>query len=145
LGALLLMIPIAFVVGLPLTGHTPTWGFLQNPVVLLGSLGVAALGNLWSLVHAEVLKGKPPTLRIDIAANLLSIIVLAVAGLLGALLIGYAFVETSRGDRLMNAKRAVAAAQLLPHVPGHPLHGARCRAAGVRHCNTNRRIPLAGS
>jgi hypothetical protein len=61
-GTLLLMIPIAFVVG-ALTGHTPTWGFLQNPVALLGSLGVAALGNLWSLVHAEVLKGKPPTLR----------------------------------------------------------------------------------
>jgi hypothetical protein len=40
-----------------------------------------------------VLKGKPPTLRIDIAANPLSIIVLAVAGLLGTLLIGYAFVE----------------------------------------------------
>jgi len=38
------MIPIAFVVG-ALTGHTPTWGFLQNPVVLLGLLGVAALGN----------------------------------------------------------------------------------------------------
>ena len=91
-GALLLMIPIAFVVG-ALTGHTPTWGFLQNPVVLLGSLGVAVLGNLWSLVHAEVLKGKPPILRIDIAGNPLSIIVLAVAGLLGTLLIGYAFVE----------------------------------------------------
>jgi hypothetical protein len=91
-GALLLIIPIAFVVG-ALTGHTPPWGFLQNPVVLLGSLGVAALGNLWSLVHAEVLKGKMPSLRIDIAANPLSIIVLAVAGLLGALLIGYAFVE----------------------------------------------------
>ena len=91
-GALLLMIPIAFVGG-ALTGHTPTWGFLQNPVVLLGSLAVAAVGNLWSLVHAEVLKGKPRILRIDIAANPLSIIVLAVAGLLGALLIGYAFVE----------------------------------------------------
>jgi len=91
-GALLLMIPIAFVGG-ALTGHTPTGGFLQNPFVLLGALGVAALGNLWSLVHAEVLKGKPPTLRIDIAPNLPSIIVLAVAGLLGALLMGYAFVE----------------------------------------------------
>src|ERR1700674_63792 len=91
-GTLLLMIPSAFVVG-ALTGHTITWGFLQNPVVLLSSLGVAAIGNLWSLVHAEVLKGKPPTLRIDIAANPLSLIVFAVAGLLGALLIGYAFVE----------------------------------------------------
>jgi hypothetical protein len=91
-GVLLLMIPSAFVGG-ALSGHTPTWGFLQNPVVLLGSLGVAAIGNLWSLVHAEVLKGKPATLRIDIAANPLSIIVLAVAGLLGAFLIGYAFVE----------------------------------------------------
>ena len=91
-GALLLMIPIGFVVG-ALTGHTPTSGFLQNPVVLLGSLGVAAFGNLWSLVHAEVLKGEPPTLRIDIAANPLSIVVLAVAGLLGAILVGYAFVE----------------------------------------------------
>jgi hypothetical protein len=91
-GALLLVIPIAFVVG-ALSGHTPSWGFLENPVVLLGSLGVAAIGNLWSLVHAEVLKGKPPTLRIDIAANPLSIVVLAVAGLLGALLMGYAFVE----------------------------------------------------
>ena len=80
----LLLIPIAFVVG-ALTGHTPTWGFLQNPVVLLGSLGVAALGNLWSLVHAGVPRGKPPTLRIDVAANRLSIIVLAGAGLLGAL------------------------------------------------------------
>ena len=91
-GALLLMIPITFVVG-ALTGHTPTWGFLQNPVLLLGSLGMAAIGNLWSLVHAEVLKGKPPTLRIDIAAKPLSMVVLAVAGLLGALLMGYAFVE----------------------------------------------------
>ena len=91
-GALLLMIPIAFVVG-ALTGHTPTWGFLQNPIVLLGSLGVAALGNLWSLVHVEVLKGKPPILRIDIAANVFSIVILILAGLLGSLLIGYAFVE----------------------------------------------------
>jgi hypothetical protein len=90
-GALLLTIPSAFVVG-ALTGHTPTWGLLQNPVVLLGSLGVATIGNMWSLVHVEVLKGKPPALRIDIAANPLSIIILAVAGLLGALLIGYAFV-----------------------------------------------------
>lgn len=86
------MIPIAFVVG-ALTGHTPSWGILQNPVVLLGSIGLAAMGNLWSLLHVEVLKGKPPTLRIEIAANLLSIIVLAVASLLGLLLIGYAFVE----------------------------------------------------
>ena len=91
-GALLLMIPIAFVVG-ALTGHTPTWGFLQNPVVLLGSISLAAIGNLWSLLHVEVLKGKPPMLRIDIAANLLSIVVLAVASLLGVLLIGYAFFE----------------------------------------------------
>lgn len=91
-GALLLMLPIAFVVA-ALAGHTPAWGFLQNPIVLLGSLGMAALGNLWSLVHAEVLKGKPPILRIDIVGNPLSIIVLTVAGLLGALLIGYAFVE----------------------------------------------------
>jgi len=51
-GALLLNIPIAFVVG-ALTGHTPTWGFLQNPIVLLGPLGVAALGNLWSLVQRK--------------------------------------------------------------------------------------------
>ena len=90
-GALLLMIPIAFFVG-ALGGHTPTWGFLQNPVVLLGSLGVAALGNLGSLVHAGAPEGKPPTLGI-IGSNPLSILVLAVAGLLGALLIGYAFVE----------------------------------------------------
>jgi hypothetical protein len=47
-GALLLTIPSAFVVGAR-TGHTPAWGFLQSPVVLLGLLGVAALGNLWSL------------------------------------------------------------------------------------------------
>ena len=92
MGAFLLIIPIAFVVG-ALTGHTPSWGILQNPVVLLGSIGLAAMGNLWSLLHVEVLKGKPPTLRIEIAANLLSIIVLAVASLLGLLLIGYAFVE----------------------------------------------------
>jgi len=91
-GALLLMIPIAFVGG-ALSGHTPAWGLLQNPVVLLGSLSVAAVGNLSSLVHAQVLKGKPPTLRIDMAANPLRVIVLALAGLLGALLIGYAFVE----------------------------------------------------
>ena len=61
--------------------------------MLLGSIGLAAMGNLSSLLHVEVLKGKPPTLRIEIAANLLSIIVLAVASLLGLLLIGYAFVE----------------------------------------------------
>jgi hypothetical protein len=91
-GALLLTIPIAFVVG-ALTGHTPNWGILQNPVVLLGSIGLAAIGNLWSLLHVEVLKGKPPTLRIDIAASLFSILVLAVASLLGVLLIGYAFLE----------------------------------------------------
>ena len=91
-GALLLVMPIVFVVG-GLTGHPPTWGFLQSPVVILGSIGLAALGNLWSLAHAEVLKGKPPILRIEIAGNLLSLIVLAVAGLLGAILIGYAFVE----------------------------------------------------
>jgi hypothetical protein len=91
-GALLLTIPVAFVFG-ALTGHTPSWGILQNPVVLLGSIGVAAMGNLWSLIHVEVLKGKPPILRIDIAGNLLSIIVLALASLLGVLLIGYGFVE----------------------------------------------------
>jgi|SRR5215471_2278388 len=91
-GALLLIIPTTFVVG-SLTGHTPEWGVLQNPIVILGSLGVAAIGNLWSLVRLEILKGKPPILRIDIAGNALSIIVLTVAGLLGALLVGYAFVE----------------------------------------------------
>src|ERR1700730_17666401 len=91
-GALLLLIPLAFVVG-ALTGHTPTWGFLQNPVVLLASLGVAALGHLWSVVHAEVLKGKPTTYQSHLGAKPFSIVVLAVAGLLGALLIGYAFVE----------------------------------------------------
>jgi hypothetical protein len=91
-GALLLMLPVAFVLG-ALTGHTPNWGIFQNPVVLLGSIGVAAMGNLWSLLHVEVLEGKPPTLRIDITANLLNIIVLAVASLLGVLLIGYAFIE----------------------------------------------------
>ena len=91
-GAFLLVIPTAFVIG-ALSGHTPTWGLLQNPVVLLGSLAVAALGNLWSLVHVEVLRGKPPILRIDIAGNALSIIVVTIAGLLGFLLIGYAFVE----------------------------------------------------
>src|ERR1043166_4877386 len=91
-GALLLVIPITFVVG-ALTGHPPTWELMQNPVLLLASLGVAAIGNLWSLGHAEVLKGKPPALRVDIAANPPSIIVLALAGLLGALLMGYAFVE----------------------------------------------------
>jgi ribose/xylose/arabinose/galactoside ABC-type transport system permease subunit len=91
-GALLLTIPIVFVVG-ALTGHTPNWGILQNPIVLLGSIGLAAMGNLWSLLHVEVLKGKPPTLRIDIAASLFSILVLAVASLLGVLLIGYAFLE----------------------------------------------------
>jgi hypothetical protein len=41
----------------------------------------------------EVLKGKPPILRIEIAGNALSIIVLTIAGLLGTLLMGYAFVE----------------------------------------------------
>jgi hypothetical protein len=91
-GALLLIIPTAFVIG-ALSGHTPTWGLLQNPVVLLGSLGVAALGNLWSLVRVEVLRGKPPILRIDIAGNALSIIVLVVASALGTLIVGYAFVE----------------------------------------------------
>ena len=91
-GALLLIVPTAFVIG-ALTGHTPAWGVFQNPVVLLGSLGVAALGNLWSLLHVQVLKGKPPILRIDIAANVLNIIVLALAGLLGSILVGYAFVE----------------------------------------------------
>jgi len=91
-GALLLIIPTAFVIG-ALTGHTPAWGVFQNPVVLLGSLGVAALGNLWSLLHVQVLKGKPPILRIDITGNVLNIIVLALAGLLGSILVGYAFVE----------------------------------------------------
>ena len=90
--AILLVIPIAFVIG-ALSGHPPTLGLLQNPVVLLGSLSVAALGNLWSMVHVEVMRGKPPILRIDISGNALSLIVVTVAGLLGTLLVGYAFVE----------------------------------------------------
>ena len=94
-GAILLILPTAFVIG-GLTGHMPALGLLQNPVVVLGSLGVAALGNLWSLLHVEVLRGKPPILRIDIAGNVLNIIVLALAGLLGSILIGYAFVENFR-------------------------------------------------
>lgn len=91
-GSILLIVPTAFVVG-ALSGHTPSWGWLQSPVVLLGSLSVAALGNLWSLIHVELLRGKPPILRIDIAGNTLSIIVLTIAGLLGAVLVGYAFLE----------------------------------------------------
>jgi hypothetical protein len=66
---------------------------LQNPIVLLGSLAAAALGNLWSLVHVEVLKGQPSILRIEITANVSSILVLSVAGLLGSVLVGYAFLE----------------------------------------------------
>lgn len=91
-GALLLMIPFTFVIG-ALTGHTPSWGVLQNPAVLLGAIGIAALGNLSSLVHAEMLKGKPTILRIEIAGNLPSLIILTVAGLLGGLLLAYGFVE----------------------------------------------------
>ena len=91
-GSILLIIPTAFVIG-ALSGHTPSWGWLQSPVVILGSLGLAVLGNLWSLIHVEVLKGKPPILRIDIAGNALSIIVVTIAGLLSAILFGYAFVE----------------------------------------------------
>jgi len=56
-------------------------------------IGVTALGNIWSLIHVEVLRAKPPILRIDIAGNTLSIIVLTIAGLLGAVLVGYAFLE----------------------------------------------------
>jgi len=92
LGTLLLIIPTAFVIG-ALTGHTPNWGLLQNPVVVLGSLALAALGNLCSVVHVEVLRGKPSILRIDLTANGFSIVVIAIAILLGTLLIGYAFVE----------------------------------------------------
>jgi hypothetical protein len=113
LGAVLLLIPTLFVIG-ALTGHTPTWTFLQNPVVLLGSLGVAALGNLWSLVDVKVLQGKPPILRIDIAGNALSIVVLGIAGSLGALLIGYAFVENSRQGRSLTQLTAS------PARGGHP-------------------------
>lgn len=91
-GVFLLIIPTTFVIG-ALAGHPPAWALLQNPIVVLGSLGVAALGNLWSMVHVEVLKSKPPILRLDIAGNVLSIIVIALAALLGSLLVGYAFVE----------------------------------------------------
>jgi hypothetical protein len=85
-GAVLLIIPTTFVVG-ALMGHPPTWLVSQNPVVLLGSLGVAALGNLSSLVHAKVLKGQPATLRIDITASVASIVVLSISVLLGTLLL----------------------------------------------------------
>lgn len=91
-GSILLIVPTAFVVG-ALSGHTPSWGWLQSPLVLLGLIGVTALGNIWSLIHVEVLRAKPPILRIDIAGNTLSIIVLTIAGLLGAVLVGYAFLE----------------------------------------------------
>ena len=91
-GAILLIIPVAFVVG-GLTGQPPAWGFLKNPVVLLGSLGVALLGNLWSLVRLQLIKGKPSMLRIEIAGKTSAIVVAVVAGLLGAMLFGYAFVE----------------------------------------------------
>jgi len=91
-GALLLIIPTFFVVS-SLAGHTPNLGVLQNPIVILGSIAVAALGNLWSLVHVEVVKGKPQVLRIDVVGNVRSIIVLAVATLLAMILVGYAFVE----------------------------------------------------
>ena len=91
-GAFLLIIPSAFVIG-ALTGHTPNLGLLQTPVVLLGSIAMAAAGNLYSLVHVEMLRGKPSILRIDVTANAFSIVVLTIAVLLGALLIGYAFVE----------------------------------------------------
>jgi len=60
--------PELIVIG-ALIGHTPTWTFLQNPVVLLASLRLAARGNLWSLVDVKVLPGKPPILRIDIAGK----------------------------------------------------------------------------
>jgi hypothetical protein len=43
-GAILLVIPIAFVIG-ALSGHPPTLGLRQNRVVLLGSLSVAVLGT----------------------------------------------------------------------------------------------------
>jgi len=91
-GFFLLIIPTTFVIG-ALAGHPPIWALLQNPIVVLGSLAVAALGNLWSLVHVELLRGNPPILRIDIAGNLRGMMVIAFAGLLGSLLLGYAFVE----------------------------------------------------
>jgi hypothetical protein len=91
-GALLLIIPTIFVVS-SLAGHTPNWGVLQNPIVILGSIAVAGLGSLLSLVHVEVVRGKPQVLRIDIEVNVRSIMVLAVASSLAMILVGYAFVE----------------------------------------------------
>ena len=91
-GAILLIIPTAFIIG-GLTGHPPAWSFLKNPVVLLGSLGGALLGNLWSLVHLELVKGMPSILRIEIAGKVSAILVALVAGGLGSILVGYAFVE----------------------------------------------------
>jgi hypothetical protein len=66
---------------------------LQSPLVLLGCLAVAGLGNLWSVMHVELLKGKPPVLRVEVAGYALNLIVLAVATALTTLLLGYAFVE----------------------------------------------------
>lgn len=63
-GVVPLIIPTVFVIG-ALAGDPPTWSLLQHPVVVLGSLAVAVLGNFWSMTHVEVLRGRPPILRID--------------------------------------------------------------------------------
>jgi hypothetical protein len=66
---------------------------LESPFVLLGCLAAAGLGNLWSIIHVELLKGKPPILRLEVAGHALNLIILAVATALTTLLLGYAFVE----------------------------------------------------
>jgi hypothetical protein len=54
--ALLLIVPTVFVTG-ALTGHTPAWGLLQNPAVLLFATASFDFGN------ASIGAIKPPSPR----------------------------------------------------------------------------------
>jgi len=91
-GAALLLFPTIFVLG-ALLGHPPLIPVLQSPAFLLAAIAAAFAGNLWPILTMRMDDGQPRVVHISVRLLPLNIAVVTAASALGALLLGYGFVE----------------------------------------------------
>lgn len=92
-GAILLLVPCSFI-GLSLVKQdVPGLSLLGSPIIVLGTLLAAVALNSLSITSINVKTDTPSVLTVSMALRLWNLAVICVAGVLLAVLLGYAFLE----------------------------------------------------
>ena len=92
-GAILLLVPCSFIALSVLKQDVSGLSLLGSPIVLLGTLLAAVSLNSLSITSINFKTDAPSVVTVSMALRLWNVAVICVAGILLAVLLGYAFVE----------------------------------------------------